>query len=83
MDLHGKTVFMSGGSRGIGLAIAKRLAQEGANLAIAATTDTPHPRLAAQSIARRPRLRRREDAPCRWFAISAKRLLWPPQSNVR
>jgi citronellol/citronellal dehydrogenase len=46
MDLHGKTVFMSGGSRGIGLAIAKRLAQEGANLAIAAKTDTPHPRLA-------------------------------------
>jgi len=33
MTLKGKTVFMSGGSRGIGLAIARRLAQEGANLA--------------------------------------------------
>ena len=43
--MKGKTVFMSGGSRGIGLAIAKRLAQEGANLAIAAKTDTPDPRL--------------------------------------
>ncbi|HKM60973.1 MAG TPA: NAD(P)-dependent oxidoreductase [Acidisphaera sp.] len=46
MSLRGKTVFMSGGSRGIGLAIAKRLAQEGANVAIAAKTDTPDPRLA-------------------------------------
>jgi citronellol/citronellal dehydrogenase len=45
MSLRGKTVFMSGGSRGIGLAIAKRLAQEGANLAIAAKTDKPDPRL--------------------------------------
>jgi citronellol/citronellal dehydrogenase len=45
MVLNGKTVFMSGGSRGIGLAISKRLAQEGANLAIAAKTDTPDPRL--------------------------------------
>jgi len=45
MDLRSKTVFMSGGSRGIGLAIAKRLAQEGANLAIAAKTDMPDPRL--------------------------------------
>jgi len=45
MILRGKTVFMSGGSRGIGLAIAKRLAQEGANLAIAAKTVTPDPRL--------------------------------------
>ncbi|MBV8368884.1 MAG: NAD(P)-dependent oxidoreductase [Candidatus Eremiobacteraeota bacterium] len=44
--MKGKTVFMSGGSRGIGLAIAKSLAQEGANLAIAAKTDTPDPRLA-------------------------------------
>ena len=46
MTLKGKTVFMSGGSRGIGLAIARRLAQEGANLAIAAKTDTPDPKLA-------------------------------------
>ena len=36
---------MSGGSRGIGLAIAKRLAQDGANVAIIAKTDEPHPKL--------------------------------------
>ena len=43
--LHGKTVFISGGSRGIGLAIALRAARDGANIAIAAKTDTPHPTL--------------------------------------
>jgi citronellol/citronellal dehydrogenase len=44
-DLSGRTVFMSGGSRGIGLAIAKRLASEGANIAFVAKTDQPHPKL--------------------------------------
>ena len=45
MSLNGKTIFMSGGSRGIGLAIAKRCAQDGANVVIAAKTDKPHPKL--------------------------------------
>ncbi|MEL7230260.1 MAG: short chain dehydrogenase, partial [Pseudomonadota bacterium] len=44
-SLKGKTIFMSGGSRGIGLAIALRAAQDGAHVAIAAKTDTPHPKL--------------------------------------
>lgn len=43
--LRGKTVLMSGGSRGIGLAIALRAARDGANVAIMAKTDTPHPKL--------------------------------------
>lgn len=43
--LHGRTILMSGGSRGIGLAIAVRAAQDGANVAILAKTDEPHPRL--------------------------------------
>jgi citronellol/citronellal dehydrogenase len=43
--LQGRTVFMSGGSRGIGLAIARAAAAEGANVAIAAKTAEPHPRL--------------------------------------
>lgn len=42
---EGRTVFMSGGSRGIGLAIAERLGSEGANVAIVAKTDQPDPRL--------------------------------------
>ena len=44
-DLKGKTVVISGGSRGIGLACAVRCAQDGANVAILAKTDTPHPKL--------------------------------------
>lgn len=44
-DLSGKTLFISGASRGIGLAIAKRAAQDGANVAIAAKTAEPHPKL--------------------------------------
>ena len=44
-DLFGKTLFISGASRGIGLAIAKRAARDGANIAIAAKTTEPHPRL--------------------------------------
>jgi citronellol/citronellal dehydrogenase len=44
-DLEGLTVFMSGGSRGIGLAIATRLAQDAVNVAIVAKTDEPHPKL--------------------------------------
>ena len=43
--LHGKTIFISGGSRGIGLAIALRAARDGANIAIAAKTALPNPKL--------------------------------------
>ena len=43
--LSGRTMFISGGSRGIGEAIAVAAAREGANVAIAAKTDQPHPKL--------------------------------------
>ncbi|HSR75897.1 MAG TPA: NAD(P)-dependent oxidoreductase [Xanthobacteraceae bacterium] len=45
MSLSGKTLFITGASRGIGLAIALRAARDGANVAIAAKTETPHPKL--------------------------------------
>jgi citronellol/citronellal dehydrogenase len=45
VTLKGKTLFVSGGSRGIGLAIALRAARDGANIAIAAKTAEPHPKL--------------------------------------
>ena len=45
MSLAGKTVFITGGSRGIGLAIALRAARDGANIAIAAKTAEPHAKL--------------------------------------
>lgn len=43
--LKGKTLFITGGSRGIGLAIARRAAQDGANVVIAAKTVRRHPKL--------------------------------------
>ncbi len=43
--LSGKTLFLTGGSRGIGRAIALRAARDGANVAIAAKTAEPHPKL--------------------------------------
>ena len=45
MSLAGKTLFITGASRGIGLAIALRAARDGANVAIAAKTAEPHPKL--------------------------------------
>jgi len=44
-SLANKTLFITGGSRGIGLAIALRAARDGANVAIAAKTAEPHPKL--------------------------------------
>ncbi len=44
-NLAGKTLFMSGGSRGIGLAIAKRVAADGANVALVSKTSEPNPKL--------------------------------------
>lgn len=43
--LAGRTILMSGGSRGIGLAIALRAARDGANVVMLAKTDQPHPKL--------------------------------------
>jgi citronellol/citronellal dehydrogenase len=45
MSLSGKTLFVTGASRGIGLAIALRAARDGANVAIAAKTAEAHPKL--------------------------------------
>src|SRR3954465_15162104 len=45
MSLKGKTLFITGASRGIGLAIALRAARDGANIVVAAKTDAPHPKL--------------------------------------
>ena len=44
-NLRGKTLFVSGASRGIGLAISKRAAKDGANIILAAKTAEPHPKL--------------------------------------
>ena len=45
ISLKEKTLFVTGASRGIGLAIALRAAREGANVVVAAKTAAPHPKL--------------------------------------
>jgi citronellol/citronellal dehydrogenase len=45
MSVKGRTLFITGASRGIGLAIGLRAARDGANVAIAAKTDMPHVKL--------------------------------------
>lgn len=45
MNLKGRTLFITGASRGIGLAIALRAARDGANVVIASKTSAPHPKL--------------------------------------
>ena len=45
MTFRNRTIFISGASRGIGLAIARRLARDGANIILAAKTAEPHPKL--------------------------------------
>src|SRR5512134_1870442 len=45
MSLKGKTLFITGASRGIGLAIGLRAARDGANVVIVAKTAEPHPKL--------------------------------------
>ena len=44
-DLKGKTLFITGATRGIGYAIAERAAKDGANIAIIAKTTEPQPTL--------------------------------------
>ena len=44
-SLHGKTLFITGASRGVGLSIALRAARDGAQIVIAAKTTVPHPKL--------------------------------------
>ena len=44
-NFKNKNVVITGASRGIGLSIAKKLAKDGANIAILAKTDVPHPKL--------------------------------------
>ena len=65
MTLRGKTLFISGASRGIGLSIAKRVAADGANIALVAKTAEPIPSFRAPSTPRPRRSRRPGARRCR------------------
>jgi NAD(P)-dependent dehydrogenase (short-subunit alcohol dehydrogenase family) len=65
MSLKGKTLFITGASRGIGLAIALKAAADGANIVVAAKTVEPHPKLG-----RYDSYRRRRDREGRWTSVA-------------
>ena len=75
-SLKGKTLFVSGGSRGIGLSIALRAARDGANIALAAKTAEPHPKLRAPSTPPPTRSAPQAARRCRSCAISATKPRW-------
>ncbi len=76
MSLAGKTLFITGASRGIGLAIALRAAADGANVAIAAKTAEPHPKLAGTVYTAARAIERRAAGRCRWWWTCATRRRW-------
>ena len=63
-SLQGKTLFISGASRGIGLAIALRAARDGANIAVASKTTDPHPKLPGTIYIAATEIDRRHTRPC-------------------
>ena len=69
-NLTNKTLFISGASRGIGLAIAKRAAQDGANVILAAKTAEPHQNFQEQFIQLLKKLKRPEEKLFLWFVTS-------------
>jgi citronellol/citronellal dehydrogenase len=73
MSLKGKTLFITGASRGIGLAIALRAARDGANIAVAAKTETPHPKLPGTIHPRPQEIERPAARRCRWWSTCARR----------
>ena len=86
MSLQGKTLFITGASRGIGREIALRAARDGANIVIAAKSAEPHPKLPGTifSVAKEV-----EDAggrrwPCRWMCVMKSRCVkhWPRPTNI-
>ena len=80
MSLQGKTMFISGASRGIGLAIALKAAAEGANVAMIAKTDKPHPKLEGTMYTAAEAIEEGAATRCRSSATSAGRGRCSPPS---
>ncbi len=74
-NLKGKTLFITGASRGIGKAIALRAARDGANIVLFAKTTEPHPKLPGTSIRRPRKSARRVAQPCPAWGIFAREQL--------
>ena len=73
MSLKDKVIFMSGGSRGIGLSIALRAAQDGAKVVIAAKTVDPHQNLKGPYLQQLRKLKKLVDKHCLYSVTFASR----------
>ena len=74
--LTNKTLFVSGASRGIGLAIAKKAAQDGANVILAAKTAEPHPNFQEQFIQPLKKLKKLEERLFPSYVMSGLKINW-------
>lgn len=74
MSLKDKRIFITGGSRGIGLAIAIRAAHDGAKVAIAAKTSDPHPKLPGTIFTAAEDIKKLEVKLCQFNAIFVMRI---------
>lgn len=81
--LSGKTLFITGASRGIGLAIALRAARDGANIVIAAKTENPHPKLPGTIHTAAAEVESVGGKRCRWRLTSVSRTRSTPRWNRR
>ena len=79
MSLKDKVIFISGGSRGIGLAMAKRAAQDGAKIVVAAKTAEPHPKLPGTILLLQKRLLKLAEMPYQWCVIFVMRIMFVMQ----
>ena len=79
MSLKDKVIFMSGGSRGIGLSIALRAAQDGAKVVIAAKTVDPHPKLEGTIFTAAEEIKKLVDKHCLYSVTFASRKAFKTQ----
>ena len=82
MTLKDKTLFITGASRGIGLAIAKRAARDGANVAVLAKTEQPNPRLPGTIYTAAEEIDLSYDNPRLLAALVALAVAWASRSVV-
>ncbi|MEZ5419754.1 MAG: SDR family NAD(P)-dependent oxidoreductase [Vicinamibacterales bacterium] len=76
MNLRGRTVFITGASRGIGLAIGLRAARDGANVVVTGKTVAPHPKLPGTIFTAAAAIEQAGGQvpwPCRWICARRRR----------
>lgn len=86
MSLNGKTLFITGASRGIGREIALRAARDGANIVIAAKSAVPHPKLPGTifSVAQEVEVAEGRRLPYKWMSVMRSQCVkhWPRPTSI-